>query len=397
MTIEFKSHFPKFIERENTSALYDQFIQITDSPDIGYLKLPYNLQLIDSCKDIYKKHKGVKSFYHFGIGGSALGPKMMVHALKKNDLIFHFVDNIDSDTISNLFEKIDFSDSLFYFVSKSGSTAETLALLTVLLNKMESKGIGSDKYKDSIVVCTENKKSDLKDFADKYHIDTLEIPLNIGGRFSALTPVAYFPCLFADIDVKKISFGAQVIAKKMANKQSAEEFLIMAQNIFLLIEKGVNQTVLMAYSDKLKYFAQWFVQLWAESLGKNNKGLTPICAIGATDQHSQLQLFSEGEANKAYFFIELLKRSSDFKLDNKQEYSAFKKLAPHTLNQLLKAEFEGTIKSLIEKELPIVHVKVSELNEENLGKLILTYEVLTQLVGQLLQINPFDQPGVETS
>jgi glucose-6-phosphate isomerase len=161
------------------------------------------------------------------------------------------------------------------------------------------------------------------------------------------------------------------------------------------LKNGNDETVLMPYSSKLRSFSDWFTQLWAESLGKDGKGLTPIPSYGATDQHSQMQLFMEGPNNKVIIFLEIKKFTYDFSLKNKEEGQNFQLLAPFTLAQLMKAEFEGTLKALKDAKRPFIKISIDSLDEKNLGKLIVFFESLTVMMAHLLQVNPFNQPGVE--
>jgi glucose-6-phosphate isomerase len=151
----------------------------------------------------------------------------------------------------------------------------------------------------------------------------------------------------------------------------------------------------MPYSSLLKDFSSWFVQLWAESLGKDGKGLTPIPAYGATDQHSQMQLFMEGPQDKILFIIEVKNHQTDYSLKNNLAAESFKNLSSFTLSDLMKAELEGTLTALSENDRHVVQLSISKLNEESLGQLILFVECLTVIIGELLLVNPFNQPGVE--
>jgi glucose-6-phosphate isomerase len=208
--------------------------------------------------------------------------------------------------------------------------------------------------------------------------------------------VGLLPAFFAGIDAQALLDGAHEIKKHLSDPKACDEFFALARWIKGLHDQGVNQTVLMPYSSLLKEFSAWFVQLWAESLGKDNKGLTPIPAYGATDQHSQMQLFMEGPRDKVLMLIEIEKFQTDFNLSNNLMGESFKLLAPFSLSQLMKAEFEGTLAALNENSRHVVHLKIPSLNETHLGQLILFSECLTVLVGKMLNVDPFNQPGVES-
>ena len=201
--------------------------------------------------------------------------------------------------------------------------------------------------------------------------------------------------LFAGIKPADVLKGATALQNKLSNKADCEDFFKLASWINELHDKGIRQTVMMPYSSLLKEFSAWFVQLWGESLGKDGKGLTPIPAYGATDQHSQMQLFMEGPEDKTIFLLEVEKFQHDYPLKNNIPGESFELLSQFSLGTLMRAEFEGTLSALAENKRHVVHLKIPALNEESLGQLILFSECLTVLVGQMIKVNPFNQPGVE--
>ncbi|MBT6325685.1 MAG: glucose-6-phosphate isomerase, partial [Bdellovibrionales bacterium] len=234
---------------------------------------------------------------------------------------------------------------------------------------------------------------------------SLPVPSNIGGRFSVLTPVGLFPALFADIKIQQIYQGAQQYAQDITSSDPESNSLMQAATFlaFLKKHKSINQTVLMPYSSKLRDLSFWFVQLWAESLGKKfskdnkivNEGFTPIPGYGATDQHSQMQLFMEGPYDKCLVLIEVEHFQHCYPLNNSFNAKSLKSLAPYSLNQLIQAELKGTLRALQDAQRPFINISIDNNNEQNLGALILFFESLTVLMGEFLSINPFDQPGVE--
>jgi glucose-6-phosphate isomerase len=366
------------------------------SEEVGFFRLPQNPDLVRQAKEVYEAFKHKKYFIHIGIGGSALGPEMLLKALGDDSgMEFIFLNNIDPDDMNLQLSRVDWKESLVYVVSKSGTTAETVAAMSIVLNELEKAGIGQDKYKDYFVFCTDPVKGDLRKLSEEWGVRTLPIPSDVGGRYSVLTPVGLLPALFAGINAQDILDGAAEIQKKLSDPKVGSEFYKLAFWLKDLHDQGVHQTVLMPYSSLLKEYSAWFVQLWAESLGKDGKGLTPIPAYGATDQHSQMQLFMEGPQDKVLFLIELESFKHTYPLKNNLPGSSFKALSPFSLNQLMKAELEGTLAALQENKRHVVHLKVPRLNEVTLGQLILFSECLTVLVGNLLKVDPFNQPGVE--
>jgi len=375
----------------------NSYLGILNSEQIGFFRLPSNEESIKDTKSLYEKFKSKKNFLHLGIGGSSLGPEMLISALgKKNtETQFTFINNIDPDDLFYKIKNLDLKQTLIYVVSKSGTTAETVAAVSILIDQLHSMGIKEENYKDYFVFCTDPDKGDLRDISKKYNISTLCIPSNIGGRFSVLTPVGLFPAPFAGISVEDLLKGALSIQHKLSHPNEGEDFFKLALWLKTLHDQGINQTVIMPYSSLLKDFSAWFVQLWAESLGKEGKGLTPIPSYGATDQHSQMQLFMEGPNNKALLIVENEHFEHDFSLKNQIPAPSFVNLAPYSLGQLMKAELEGTLAALKENKRHLVHFKIPSLNEASLGQLIMLSESLTVLMGILLKVDPFNQPGVE--
>ena len=380
------------------------FKQIVSEPTTQFFYTFERSELLISSKQLFEKYKSRKTFVHVGIGGSSLGPEMLVAGLKISDCKFIFINNIDPEEIHDQLELINPSESLFYFVSKSGGTAETLAALAIITNFLEKKGIVQSDLKNYFVFATDPVKSELRTIAQPLGIECLEVPSDVGGRFSVLTPVGFLPALFAGINVDELLKGAKTAQQQcLAENQNNSllrvcDFLLKLKN-----DHNVNQTVLMPYSSKLKYFSFWFTQLWAESLGKKkdkmgkivNTGFTPIVGYGATDQHSQMQLFMEGPKDKCVIMVEVEHFSHDFRLSTSIKSNNLEKLSSFSLAQLMKAEFYGTLKALQREERPTLHVKIEKNDAYHMGMLIVFFESLTALMGHELMIDPFDQPGVE--
>jgi glucose-6-phosphate isomerase len=396
-------HFSKTVKNIELSKL-DAFKKIIANPNTQFFHSFERPELMTTTKKVYEKFKTKNTFVHIGIGGSSLGPDMLVSALKKNNCQFVFVNNIDPDEIFDQLQMIDYENSLFYFVSKSGGTAETMSALAIISQFLFDKGVQENELKNYFIFATDAKKSELLDLGKKMSIDLLEVPSDVGGRFCALTPVGFLPALFAGIDIDQLVAGA-LDAQKLCLQNDEKNYLLQCAHYLyeLKREHGISQTVFMPYSSKLKSFSFWFTQLWAESLGKRfNKsgsevfeGFTPIVAYGATDQHSQVQLFMEGPKDKAFIMIEVENFAHDYLLKNNFESPNLKKLAPYSLSQLMKAEFYGTLKAFEKNDRPFIHLKISKNDEYHVGAMILFFESLTALMGDYLKVDPFDQPGVE--
>jgi len=394
-----------FFKKEFLSQRLNDFKQTIEDSRFGFFNLTTHKTLLEESKKVHQKFKDRTHFYQIGIGGSSLGPEMLVTGLGHKKCKIQFINNIDPEMMADQLADLQPEKSLFYFVSKSGGTAETNAALAIITDKLFALGIKQDQLKNYFVFCTDPSKSDLLNLGRELGVDCLTVPSNIGGRFSVLTSVGLLPALFAGIDIDQLWNGAESIKNQILNSDvDSNSMLQLASSLMELKEKnGVNQTVFMPYSSKLRDFSFWFIQLWAESLGKKhsksgeviNTGLTPIPGYGATDQHSQVQLFMEGPYDKCFFMIEVEKFSNDFSLKNDYKNSSLQKLSSYSLGQLMQAEFNGTLKALESHKRPYVHISLEKNNAFELGSAILFFESLTALIGHYLNIDPFDQPGVE--
>jgi glucose-6-phosphate isomerase len=389
------------------SSTLDDFNKLISRPDIGFFHLPKNNALINESRDVFLKFQDRKTFVHVGIGGSSLGPEMLIKALKNNDRQFIFLNNIDPDELHQQLGSICAQESVFYIVSKSGGTAETLATYVILRQFLEDQGIAAKDFHRYFVFATDPHKSLLLDIAKTEAITCLSVPSNIGGRFCVLTSVGLFPALFANIDVEKLMFGAAQMSERCL-EHSLEKNPLLNLTWFIWNHyqtSQLSQTVMMPYSSKLRELSAWFVQLWAESLGKKHNlenkevltGLTPINSYGATDQHSQMQLFMHGPRDKVMVMIDVQEFEHDFMLHRALDHQGEKwqELAPHTLAQLMKAEFLGTLQALELEQRPYFRLSLERLDESAMGALIILFESLTAMTGNLLNVDPFDQPGVE--
>lgn len=389
---------------EYLKEMLNKFKQTINDENYGFYHLTDDANQLEEVQKVYSKFKHKKYFIQVGIGGSALGPQMLIDTLRKDfEREFLFFDNVDSEYIYEQLQRIkEPKDSLFYIVSKSGGTAETVALFSIAMNWLKENGIHEENFSEYFVICTDPVKGDLRELVQEFNFTSLTVPSNVGGRFSVLTSVGLLPAIFAGIEIEKLYQGANSLKKQMLDENVNHNPLLQgaAHLAYLMNHKDVSQTVIMPYSSKLKTMAFWFVQLWAESLGKIQKenvhvGLTPIPAYGATDQHSQMQLFMEGPRDKCLIFLEVKNRLKDYALSSGVEKKSFNKLKNFSLNQLMEAEFQGTLKALEENQRDFIHIELDYNNEESLGALILYFESLTALMGHYLEIDPFNQPGVE--
>lgn len=350
-----------------------------------------------------------------GIGGSALGGLAVTEALLKpywnlltpeqrNDLprIF-FLDNIDPDTITGLLKVLDLKKTLVNVITKSGSTAETMSQFMVVKNILEQE-LG-DKYRYNIVSTTDKKTGILRQISEQEGYKTFVVPDDVGGRFSVFSAVGLLPFALVGIDIDEIINGIKDMDLALKNTDIREN--IAAQNALIHylmdIKKGKKLSVMMPYSSRLKYVSDWYVQLWAESLGKNKDkdgndvhiGPTPIKALGATDQHSQIQLYNEGPNDKLINFIRVDQFDNTLEIPNIFEYTGIGYLGGKTVNQLINAEADSTRVALADYGRPTVTITLDKVDGYNVAQLLYMFEVQTAIAGELYNINTFNQPGVE--
>jgi glucose-6-phosphate isomerase len=351
-----------------------------------------------------------------GIGGSALGIICLQQSLKhlyENELAslccgcesaecgekwprLHVLDNIDPAMISQIEDVIDYRSTLFIVVTKSGTTPETMAQYFYFRDKTEKLHL---KPAEHFVFITDPAKGTLRKIAKKEKIPCFDIPSNVGGRFSVLTAVGLLPAKLIGIDIEKLLKGAQKMRDSFLNKKFAQNLPYrLAAVQFLLNEKGKNINILMPYSQKLIRFADWFAQLLAESTGKKGKGITPVSALGATDQHSQSQLYHEGPNDKLIIFIEADKMGAKLPIPAAAAKEPELKFLKNTdFETLLRTEMKGTAASLTKNDRPNITIKIPCVDEESLGMLFMLFEGATAYLCEMLGINAFDQPGVELS
>ena len=420
MTIEIHSQGLSLTDQSNTlpsreaqEELLQKFGKSVTDSDEGFLALPQRNDLLLACQNLYTRHRDKKHFVHIGIGGSSLGPQMLLSALnhrhKSPAPSFTFVNNIDPDELHRQLAPLNFRKTLFYIVSKSGRTPETLAGFSIICQKLLQAGVSSCELKDFCITATDPGENPLGKLAEQWELPRLNLPSQVGGRYSVLSQVGLLPALAAGLDVQALLMGAAEMRKQCLAPLKDNPLANMAASLIALARQGFTQTVLMPYSSQLRNLSSWFVQLWAESLGKKHNsageivhtGLTPIPAYGSTDQHGQMQLFMEGPKDKVFILLEVESFAQDFPLDFPSEMLPPKTLGPpeefrgRQLSELMSAHFYATLKALKRAERPLVHLRIPRLDEESLGALIVFFECMTVMVGISLDINPFDQPGVE--
>ena len=384
---------------------------------MGWTELPYNqdeivADILATAKQIRKKFK---NFVVLGIGGSALGPIMVFNALKHlhyNELPnkkrggprFYVEDNVDPVRMQALLDIIDPAETCFNVISKSGATSETMAQYLIIADALEKRGLSLPEH---MIFTTDASRGNLIKIDEKYggKFKKYVLPDGVGGRFSELCPVGLLPAAVLGIDIKGMLAGAAYM-DGVCNKPSVSKnpALACAALQYITALQGKNINILMPYSDNLKLMADWYCQLWAESLGKAvdyagntvNVGTTPVKSLGVTDQHSQVQLYIEGPYDKVITFISVGKYACESVIAHGcEDIPDVGFLGGHTMEELIQAENKATAYALMRAGRMNYTINLPEVNAFTLGQLMFLFELQTAYTGAMLNINTFNQPGVE--
>jgi glucose-6-phosphate isomerase len=336
--------------------------------------------------------ENTSAVFVLGIGGSSLGGQALADIARegKNRPRLHFFDNPDPLTYERALANADLRTARFLAISKSGSTAETLAQVLIAADAIARAG-GAKYLKQHFAVITERKPSPLRQFAADIACPILDHPLGVGGRYSVLTVVGLLPAILMGLDAKALREGARAVLKNAAAPAAGA-----ALHWALLSEGRLRETVLWPYSDRLKTFGAWWRQLWAESLGKNGQGTTPVAALGPVDQHSQLQLFLDGPGAALFTFLGVEARGQGLTIPSEDASRlGVSYLAGRRLGDLVDAELRATAETLARHGRPVRQFHVPELDERAMGALFMHFMLETILMGRLMGVDPFDQPAVE--
>jgi glucose-6-phosphate isomerase len=351
-----------------------------------------------------------------GIGGSALGMKALLNALRRpgwNELDdegreffprLTVLDNVDPTSVAEAMRRIDPRRALVNVISKSGGTPETMAQYLVVRHWLE-EALGSAANRH-LVFTTDPEKGALRELAARDGIAALEVPREVGGRFSVLSPVGLLPAALVGIDIAGLLAGARRAIARAEHDDLLQNPAALWAALHWAADTGLGARihVLMAYTDRLREFAEWFRQLWAESLGKAtdrrgqpvNVGPTPVGAVGATDQHSQVQLFMEGPYDKVVTFLAVERFAEDVAIPGGESLpSDLAYLAGHSLAGLLNAEYQATAAALARMGRMSCSIHLPELSPEILGEAMMFFQLATGYAGAWYGVDPFDQPGVE--
>jgi len=408
--------------REVASRFEDAHRGVADehaSGTLGFLDLPddraLHQQTLDYVARVKVRAGELTDVVVLGIGGSALGPialrtslrapqwNLLDDAARGGEPRLHVLDNVDPANISALLGRLDLRRSLFVVISKSGGTAETMAQYLVVRARL-NEVLGEAGARDRLVFVTDPQKGALRTIARNEKIAALEIPANVGGRFSVLTPVGILPAALIGIDTAGLLAGAADMRTRCASKVLGSNIAGTWAALQYLADTSHGRPiqVLMPYSDALRDMADWFVQLWAESLGKHRVagdagfGPTPLGALGATDQHSKVQLFMEGPGDKTVTFIGVEEGGVDVTIPRLHaDVPELAYLGGHQLGELLDIERRATAGALARRGRPNMTLTLERVDPFHVGALFMFLELATAYAGRLYGVNAFDQPGVE--
>jgi len=384
-----------FYQIKSNSEIFERLK--AEREEVGYYDLPYQdtSAIKDYAKTIDKKHIIV-----LGIGGSSLGARAIYEFLLPSnnyakDLLF--IETIDPLKINHCLKKVDLNDAQFVVISKSGNTIETISIFKYLNSLVEINS-------SNCTIVSENS-SVLTKFANDNNIKAFDLAENVGGRFSVFSVVGLVPLAMVGVDIDNLLNGCKRVADSFFAKEDYYNPIIRKARFLVENKNRFNINVVFSYSSLLESFNKWYVQLWAESLGKVNinntrQALTPIGLIGPVDQHSFLQMIMDGVRDKTVTFIKINNLKDDTIIP-KDKTNKFKNLAcdyaeGYRFNDLLNMQADATIQSIQEQDdVPCDVVSIRTVDEYNIAKIMFSYQLLVSCIGSFLQINTYDQPGVE--
>jgi glucose-6-phosphate isomerase len=380
-----------------------------DRHEVGFFSIPASHQELRPVVALSNElRKNYKTLVVIGIGGSDLGARAICKALsaKEKGMEVRFIGaNTDPEEIAALLDAVDLKKTVLNVVSKSGDTIEPMSAFLVLRDRL-IKRVGEKKHQQQVIATTDGKSGTLRAIADREGYATLPVPGKIGGRFSALTPVGLFPAACAGIPVRDLLAGAERMDDDFWGSAVKDNGPLAFAGLHYdgYIRRHQHITVLMPYAEALREFGFWFRQLWAESLGKKHDragqpvhhGLTPVAALGATDQHSQLQLYNEGPADKILTFIETEGFRDDLTVpDPFPDIEGTSYMAGRCFSEIIHAERKATSMSLAANGRPNGTLFIPEISPRSLGALMYFFMLATAAMGELLDVDAYDQPGVE--
>ena len=375
-----KMHFKKCLEAG------DKLRKQIKNSEILALNIVQQKKDINEFKKLAKLAEGYKKIIILGVGGSSLGGKTLC-SLKFQEKV-EFIESIDPITINNQIKKIDFRNSFFIVISKSGETIETICQALIIIDEFKKQKIKN--FAEQFIIVTESSKNSIGKIATKINAKIANHPTQIGGRYSCFSIVGLLPAILVGVDITKVRDGAKEVLENFLNDDEIINYCAVQLKLY---EEGFINNVVMPYVDDFKNFTDWYRQLWAESLGKNSFGSTPINSMGTVDQHSQLQLYLEGNRDKFFNFIIAKNHKNDFKIKDLAGCETL--FGGKTLSKILEVEHQTTIEVLHQKKLPIRIFEIDNVDEKIIAGLMMQMFLETIIVAYAQGINPFDQPAVE--
>lgn len=399
------------IKKEKETKEELSFLDLPRAYSKTYGKTVFGDVLWGAKKLIDKKAKIIREqfsdYVQVAIGGSALGGIALCNALgnqpepggKNNKCNLHIPDNIDPVWLGDILDSINPETTFFNVISKSGGTVETLATFFVFYNALKKK-VPARKLKENIGIMTNPGDGPLKALSKEEGFLLIPIPDSVHGRFSVLSPGGLLTAAVSGINIDELLEGAGEMNQLTDELDFWKNPVLLYAAIHYLVnvQKKIDMLVLMPYSQRLRTIADWYSQLVAESLGKKGNGITPIKALGATDQHSQLQLYNEGPKNKLVTFFSIDKFNREIKIPGEfPECKEYRYLWGHTINDLIESERRATAISLYNNGVPNCTFHIPGITPFYMGQLFMLLEKVIPILGKLYQVNAFDQPGVEES
>jgi len=382
-----------FYQIKSNEEIFQSIKEETNS--VGYYNLPLQDTTIynEYAKTVKQKHIAI-----IGIGGSTLGTYAIYNFLKKTnsyEKFLHFFESTDPMDIQNRLKKLDIKDTMFIVISKSGTTIETISIFKYIASLIKI-----DKTNCTIVSESDSK---LTAYANQHKMKTFDIPKNVGGRFSVFSAVGLVPLSIIGVDIDQLLDGAKMVRNSFFEKKGYFQPTMEKARFFVENKNRFNINILFSYSSALEGFNKWYIQLWGESLGKLNinktrQGLTPIGLVGPVDQHSFLQLIAQGTRDKTVTFIKVndFEDSTTIPSNTIDGFDDLDYIDNLSFSHLIDEQANATIQAILDlKDIPCDVITIDKVDEYNIAKLMYNFQLLTSIVGKFVQINTYDQPGVE--
>ncbi len=393
-----------------TAPALDQLRNQHTDGSLPLLRLPEDRDdIAPVLKAATRLRIGATDIVFLGTGGSSLGGQALIQMMGyatpglgacQPAPRLHFLDNLDPLTYGEFLRVLPLATTRFVAISKSGGTGETLMQTACAIETIERAGLIA-RMPELFFGLTEparpGKRNGLRDLLSRYHVEMLDHHPGVGGRFSVLTNVGLLPAAIAGLDIVKLREGAaRALAPILEGRAPQEVPAAIGAALSIALAQAKPITVLMAYADRLERFTKWYVQLWAESLGKDGKGTTPIAALGPVDQHSQLQLYIAGPRDKLFTVLTLAKPGTGPRMNaSLADICGESTLSGKTIGDLVAAQGRATAETLARNGCPVRTISLDALDEHALGELLMHFMLETIIAAHLLSVDPFDQPAVE--